>query len=77
MQLKGRRVIVPLSLSPANPDALIVAQALADIGERGRSAAILRWAAAYLQGQAREVPTPAEAALGMSEEELDALLDAF
>jgi hypothetical protein len=76
MLIKGRRTIVPLSLSPANPDALIVAAALSDVGERGRSAAILRWAAAYLSGQAREVESPASA-LGITEDELDALLDAF
>lgn len=76
MELAGRRVIVPLSLSPANPDALVVAAALADVPPRGRSAAILSWAAAYLQGRALEAPA-IEADLGMSEEELDAALDNF
>lgn len=77
MLIKGRRTILPISLSPANPDALLVVQALTEVGPRERSAAILRWAAAYLSGQARDLPGPTEAAIGLSEDELDALLDAF
>lgn len=74
--LEGRRVILPISLSPANPDAQIVAAALRDVPRRGRSAALLSWAAAYLQGQTLEQPV-VETGIGLSEEELDALLDDF
>lgn len=41
-----------------------------------RSAAILAWAAAYLQGRALETPAMI-AELGMSEAEFDQLLDDF
>jgi hypothetical protein len=71
-----RRSIMPISLSPANPDAVAVTEALKAIPPGQRSAALLAWAAAYLQGRAREPPSVA-AAIGISEEELDQLLDAF
>lgn len=73
---KGQRAIVTLSLSPANPDAVVIATALKSLGKGERSAAILRWAAAYLQGRALEAPAVIPE-LGMSEEELDQLLDDF
>jgi hypothetical protein len=73
---KGQRTVLPLSLSPANPDAVIVATALKDVAKGQRSAAVLQWAAAYLQGKAREGPAII-AELGISEEELDQLLDDF
>ncbi len=76
MTTTGRRTILPISLSPANPDAAVVAEALKDVPSRGRSAAILSWAAAYLQGRALETPAIC-AELGMTEEEFDAALDAF
>lgn len=64
-----------ISLSPANPDACLVAQALQDIEPGHRSAELLRWAAGFLSGRAAEQPIVA--AMGLSEDELDALLDDF
>lgn len=76
MPSKGQRTILPISLAPGNPDALVVAAALREVPHGQRSAAILGWAAAYLQGRAREQPDVIPE-LGMSEAELDALLDDF
>ncbi len=73
----GKRAILSLSLSPTNPDAAVVAEALTQVPARERSAALLRWAAAYLQGRALEQPSVVMAELGMSESDLDALLDEF
>ncbi len=75
---KGRRTIVSLSLSPANPDAMLVAQALKDqaVPQGQRSAKILEWAAAYLSGKANETPAIIPE-IGLSEEEIDGLLDDF
>jgi|GEM_PF-2706360 len=72
----SRRAPLTLSLSPANPDALVVAAALKGVPAGQRSASLLRWAAAYLQGGVLDAPAVASA-LGMSEAELDALLDDF
>lgn len=72
----GQRTIFALSLSPANPDAVVVATALKSVGKGERSAAIVRWAAAYLQGKALET-APIVAELGMSEAEFDELIDDF
>ncbi len=71
-----RRAILTVSLSPANPDALVVAEALRRVPDGGRSAALLGWAAAYLQGRALDTPAIG-AELGMSEAEFDAALDEF
>lgn len=70
------RLVISLSLSPANPDAARVLAALRteDIPERRRSAVLLAWLAAYLDGQARS-RTAGDA--GLSEAELDALLEDF
>lgn len=70
------RVVWPISVSPLNPDAAVVAQALKDVPAGRRSAALLRWAAAYLSGRVNEQPaiTPE---FGISEDELNALLDDF
>jgi hypothetical protein len=70
------RAIWPISISPTNPDAQVVAQALKDAPKGERSALILRWAAAYLQGRAKEQPI-AMNELGMSDAELSELLDDF
>lgn len=78
MPSKGQRTVLSLSLSPANPDAVTVATALKERNiEKGkRTAAILTWAAAYLQGKGAEEPIAVNP-LGLSEEEIDALLDDF
>lgn len=70
------RVVISVSLSPANPDAAQVLKALAeeDIPNRQRSATLVSWLAAYLSGQAR---TRMLAGDGMSDEELDDCLDDF
>ena len=74
--MTGRRTVIPLSLSPANPNAVLVLRALAQVPKGERSARLLEWAAGYLSGRAND-----ESALipeiGMSEEELDQLLDDF
>lgn len=72
----SRRAILSVSLSPANPDAVVVAAALRDVPDGQRSATLVQWAAAYLQGRARET-SPVLTELGMTEAELDQLLDDF
>lgn len=71
-----KRTVMPLSLSPANPDALIVAQALKNVPAGQRSAALLHWAAAFVTGQTNEQPVVIDG-LDITEEELDDLLDDF
>lgn len=70
------RDIWPISISPSNPDAQVVAQALKDAPRGERSGLLLRWAAAYLQGKAKEQPAIVPE-LGMSDEEFSELLDDF
>lgn len=70
------RVVWPISVSERNPDALVVAQALQGTPKGDRSALLLRWAAAYLQGKANDQP-PVIPELGMTDEELSELLDDF
>jgi hypothetical protein len=53
-----------------------VAQALKSAPKGERSALLLRWAAAYLQGKAKEQPAIVPE-LGMSDEEFSELLDDF
>lgn len=72
----GRRTVLPVSLSPANPDAVLVAAALRDVGKGQRSVTLLAWAAAYLRGEVSQ-GLAISAELGMTEAELDALLDDF
>jgi hypothetical protein len=75
--LPSRRVVISLSLSASNPDAQLVAEKLAAAGvplTRG-SAQILAWAAAYLSGATAVLVQASEP--GISEDELDALLDDF
>lgn len=50
---RGRRTVMKLSMSPGNPDAVLVAQALQEIPKGQQSAVLLSWAAAYLRGEAR------------------------
>ena len=73
--MSGDRLTIRLD-QRRNPDAAIVAAALAETPERKRSAALLRWAAAYLSGeQGRQAAVMAE--LTIDEEEIDSLLDDF
>jgi hypothetical protein len=74
-----RRVLVPLSYSRRNPDALRVMRELRRRGvpPRQRSAMIWRWAAGYLDGEVEEAESTGNTSLGMSREQLDALLDGF
>lgn len=65
-----------VSFSPLNPDAVIVAQAFREIPSGHRSAALMRWASAWLQGQTNNQPVDA-CELTMTDEEFDALLDDF
>jgi hypothetical protein len=73
----GRRTVISVSVSPRNPDAALVAEALAEQGielTRG-GGQILAWAAAFLNGASatpRRIEEP-----GISDEELDALLNDF
>lgn len=55
------RQVISLSLAPGNPDAVRVLEALdaEQVPRRQRSAVLLAWLAAYLDGRARE-PTPQE-----------------
>jgi hypothetical protein len=71
-----KRTVMPISLSPANPDAVVVAQALRAIPSGQRSATLLRWAAAFVQGEHNEQPALIDG-LDITEDELDALLDDF
>jgi hypothetical protein len=78
MANEKRRTPMTISLSPANPDAVVVIDALAHIPPRQRSATLLHWAAEYLQGRANAAQAAEiEDGLGLTDEEVDALLDAF
>lgn len=71
------RTVISLSVSPRNPDAALVAAALAErgIALTHGGGQILEWAAAYLSG-ATAAPLVASDP-GPSDEELTALLDDF
>lgn len=71
-----RRSRITISLSSKNADATTVLRALDQAPYWKRSAELVRWAAAYLNGEsmAQVESTPA---LDMTEDELDALLDDF
>lgn len=71
-----RRVKMTISLSPRNADAVAVASALKDIPDRQRSAELLRWAAAYLAGDQRW-PNAVVSGIGLTDDEIDSLLDDF
>lgn len=68
-----KRGRVTISLSQKNPDAIVVIEAIRDIPARQRSAILLRWAAAYLDGRQREVNV--ERSFIFDDGELDAALD--
>jgi hypothetical protein len=72
-----RRTVISLSVSPRNPDAATVAEALKErgIAITHGGGQILAWAAAYLSGRAADPPPIVDQ--GPSEEELDQLLDDF
>lgn len=70
------RTVWPISVSPLNPDAIIVAQALKEAPKGERSALLLRWAAAYLQGRVDDQPIVIPE-FGMTDDELSDLLDGF
>lgn len=74
--MDGQRKIWPISISPRNPDAVVVVQALKGALKGERSLLLLRWAAAYLQGKANQQPASIPE-LGMTEDELDDLLNDF
>jgi hypothetical protein len=65
-----------ISLSHQNPDAVLVLNTLQDVPPRYRSAALLRWAAAYLNGQVNERPSPFTG-IDMTEEDIGKLMDDF
>ena len=70
-----QRARITISLSPKNEDAVTVLRALEHAPYWQRSRELVRWAAAYLNGE-----TLAQAAAQQSEldeDEIDALLDDF
>jgi hypothetical protein len=71
-----KRTRVTISLSPKNEDAATVLRALEKAPYWKRSAELLRWAAAYLNGKALE-QTSIVTGIDMTDDELDALLDDF
>ena len=70
------RTRITISLSAKNSDSVVVLRALEQAPHWKRSAELVRWAAAYLNGEslvrAEVIPE-----LDMTEEELDTLLDAL
>ena len=70
-----KRRPLTISLSAANPDAVLVLQALQATPHGQWSAELLRWAAGFLSGRAVEQPIVTD--MGLSEDDLDALLDDF
>lgn len=77
--MEGWRVVISLSISRRNPDAVTVAEALAaqNIPLTHGGAQILAWAAAYLSGATMAPTAPPPEDPGISQEELDTLLDDF
>lgn len=77
------RTRITISLSAKNSDSVVVLRALEQAPHWKRSAELVRWAAAYLNGEslvrAGESLVRAEVIpeLDMTEEELDTLLDAL
>ena len=72
-----KRERVTISLSHRNADAVAVMEAIKGIPERKRSAALLRWAAAYLSGEALSLAPVTAEPPAISDDELDALLNDF
>lgn len=69
-----KRKRITISLSTKKEDSATVLLALKDVKRWKRSEELVRWAAAYLNGEAL-VKTKAVPELGMTEEELDAAMD--
>lgn len=71
-----KRVRVTISFLPEDKDAMIVLRALKKAPHWRRSRELVRWAAAYLNGEslAQKKIVPA---LDITEDEFDDLLDAF
>lgn len=69
-----KRTRVTISLSPKNEDASTVLRALEKAPYWKRSAELLRWAAAYLNGETA-AQTSIIPEIGMSQEELDSAID--
>jgi hypothetical protein len=70
------RTRVTISLSPRSEDAVTVLRALEKVKHWRRSAELLRWAAAYLNGEALQ-KTEVLLDMDLTDAELDALLDDF
>lgn len=70
-----KRIVRSFSFSSLNPDTAVVLHALKDVPRGERSAKILRWAAAYILKE--ENTSEISIGIGMTEEEIDALLDDF
>lgn len=70
-----QRARITISLSTKNEDAATVLRALAAAPHWKRSAELIRWAAAYLNGEAlvKEEKTAME--IGMTEDEFDEAMD--
>ena len=66
---------ITISLAAKNQDAETVRQALEQAPYWQRSRELIRWAAAYLNGEAIENDAPRSD--GLDEAEIDALLDDF
>lgn len=71
----GRKRIT-ISLSSKNDDAVTVAQALEQVAHWKRSAELVRWAAAYLNGKALTQIAPLPE-LDLIQKEYDDALDAW
>lgn len=69
-----QRARITISLSPKNDDAATVLRALGEVKHWKRSAEILRWAAAYLNG---EVAENERNPIGLDMDEIDAAMDDF
>lgn len=66
---------ITISFAAKNADAMTVLRALEAAPRWKRSQELVRWAAAYLNGETKEQEVAQEVAL--DEDEIDALLDDF
>jgi hypothetical protein len=71
------RTRITISLSAKNSDSAIVLRALEKAPHWKRSAELVRWAAAYLNGESLARAAETVPGLDMTEDEFDALFDAF
>ena len=69
-----QRARITISLSPKNDDAATVLRALGEVQHWKRSTELLRWAAAYLNGEAMTIERRSE---DLDVDEIDALMDDF